>query len=88
MALAIVVVCVSCMPAPKKDALFELEHTDFPTKATPQSTKPWYGKEIVFDNDQSFISEYGKDGCEVIEITDSVVIGEKPEFILSRMVIR
>ena len=32
--------------------------------------------------------EYGKDGCEVIEITDSVVIGEKPEFILSRTVIR
>jgi hypothetical protein len=52
---------------------------------TPQSAKPWYGKELVFDNEQSFISEYGKDGCEVIEITDSVVIGEAPEFILSRM---
>jgi len=52
---------------------------------TPQSAKPWYGKEKVFDDEQGFISEYGKDGCEVIEITDSVVIGEAPEFILSRM---
>ena len=52
---------------------------------TPQSTKPWYGKEIVFDNEQSFIAEYSKDGCEVIEITDSVVVGEPPEFVLSRM---
>ncbi len=52
---------------------------------TPRSAKPWYGKEIVFDNEQCFISEYSKDACEVIEITDSVVIGEAPEFILSRM---
>lgn len=52
---------------------------------TPQSTKPWYGKEIVFDNELSFIAEYSKEGCEVIEITDSVVVGEPPEFVLSRM---
>ncbi len=52
---------------------------------TPQSTKPWYGKEIVFDNEMSFIAEYSKEGCEVIEITDSVVVGEPPEFVLSRM---
>ena len=40
MALAIVVVCVSCMAAPKKDAdaLFELELTDFPTKAYDADT--------------------------------------------------
>ena len=67
---------------------FYLEDKTIYLELTPQSTKPWYGKEIVFDNEQSFISEYGKDGCEVIEITDSIVIGEKPEFILSRTVIR
>ena len=40
MALAIVVVCVSCMDTPKKeaDALFEMEFTDFPTKAYDADT--------------------------------------------------
>jgi predicted acetyltransferase len=42
-------------------------------------------KEELFDDDQSFISEYSKDGREVIEITDDVVIGEAPDFVLSRM---
>lgn len=64
---------------------FYLENKTIYLELTPQSSKPWYGKEIVFDNEQGFISEYSKDGCEAIEITDSVVIGEKPEFILSRM---
>ena len=64
---------------------FYVEGKTIYLELTPQSTKPWYGKEIVFDNEQSFISEYSKDGCEVIEITDSVIIGEAPEFVLSRM---
>ena len=63
---------------------FYAENKTVYLELTPQSAKPWYGKEKVFDNEQSFISEYGKDGCEVIEVTDSVVIGEAPEFILSR----
>ena len=64
---------------------FYVEDKTVYLELTPQSAKPWYGKEMVFDDEQGFISEYGKDGCEVIEITDSVVIGEAPEFILSRM---
>ena len=64
---------------------FYVENKTLYLELTPQSPMPWYGKEIVFDNEQSFISEYSKDGCKVIEITDSIVIGEAPEFILSRM---
>ncbi len=52
---------------------------------TPQSGKPWYGKEIIFDSEKDFLSEYSKDGCEVIEITDSIRAGSAPEFLLSRM---
>ena len=63
---------------------FYIENKTIYLELTPQSTKPWYGKEIVFDNEQSFMAEYGKDGCEVIEITDCVVIGEAPDFVLSR----
>ena len=64
---------------------FYIDNKTIYLELTPQSTKPWYGKEIVFDNEQSFISEYSKEGCEVIDITDSVVVGGAPEFIFSRM---
>ena len=64
---------------------FYIENKTIYLELTPQSTKPWYGKEIVFDDEYSFISEYSKEGCEVIEITDEVVVGEAPEFVLSRM---
>ena len=64
---------------------FYIDNKTIYLELTPQNSKPWYGKEIVFDSEQSFISEYSKDGCEVIDVTDSVVIGEAPEFVLSRM---
>ena len=64
---------------------FYIENKTIYLELTPQSTKPWFGEKIVFDNEQSFISEYSKDGCEVIEITHDVVIGEAPYFVLSRM---
>ena len=64
---------------------FYVENKTIYLELTPQYAKPWYGKEMVFDNEQSFISEYSKDSCEVIEITDFVSVGEAPEFILSRM---
>ena len=65
---------------------FYLEEKVIYLELTPQFGKPWYGKEIVFESEQSFIDEYTKDENEVIDVTASVLIGEKPEFVLSRMV--
>ena len=64
---------------------FYLENRTVYLELTPQSGKPWYGKEIIFEDEQSFIDEYSRDGCEVIDVTDSVIIGESPGFLLSRM---
>ena len=64
---------------------FYLEDKVVYLELTPQSGKPWYGKEMVFESEQSFIDGYKKDGYEVIDITDSVIIGEAPDFVLSRM---
>ena len=64
---------------------FYLEEKVIYLELTPQSGNPWYGKELVFDSDQSFMDGYIKDGYEVIDVTDSVVIGEAPDFVLSRM---
>ena len=40
---------------------------------------------MVFENEQSFMAGYIEDGYEVIDVTDSVIIGEAPNFVLSRM---
>ena len=64
---------------------FYLEDKVIYLELTPQSGNPWYGKELVFDSEQSFMDGYIKDGYEVIDVTDSVVIGEAPDFVLSRM---
>ena len=65
---------------------FYLENKTVYLELTPQSGKPWYGKELIFDNERSFVDEYSKGGIEVIDVTDSVLIGERPDFLLSRMV--
>ena len=43
---------------------------------TPQSKKPWYGKEIVYDDDRQFIAEYKSNGFEVFDITDTDLVGK------------
>ena len=65
---------------------FSLESKTVYLELTPQSGKPWYGQEIVFDSEQSFVDEYAKDNCEVIDVTENVFIGKAPDFLLSRMV--
>ena len=52
---------------------------------TPHSRKPWYGKEIIFDSEQDFVNEYKKNNCDVVDVTDDVIIGKAPGFLLSRM---
>ena len=64
---------------------FYLENKVIYLELTPQSGKPWYGKELVFESEQSFMAGYLDDGYEVIDVTDSVIIGETPDFVLSRM---
>ena len=64
---------------------FCLESKTVYLELTPQSGKPWYGKEIIFDSEQSFVNEYKKNDCDVIDVTDDVIIGKAPDFLLSRM---
>ena len=64
---------------------FCLENQTVYLELTPQSGKPWYGKEIIFDSEQSFVNEYKKNDCDVIDVTNDVIIGKAPDFLLSRM---
>ncbi|MBE6753502.1 MAG: hypothetical protein E7559_04000 [Ruminococcaceae bacterium] len=52
---------------------------------TPQSNKPWYGKEILYGSESELIAEYQGKGCDVIDVTEEIVIGEPPRFLLSRL---
>lgn len=63
---------------------FEAENKVVYLELTPQYRKPWYGKEILYENEEELISKYGKDGCEIEDITNSVETGKRPECILSR----
>ena len=64
---------------------FYLEDKVIYLELTPQSGNPCYGKELIFDSEQSFKAGFIMDGYEVIDVTDSVFIGEAPDFVLSRM---
>ncbi len=52
---------------------------------TPHSRKPWYGKEIIYDNEQSFLSEYKDNECEVYNATNLILIGKTLDELLSEL---
>lgn len=49
---------------------------------TPQSNKPNYAKEIIYNTEEEFINYFEKQGFEVIDITNDIIPGEYPNFSL------
>ena len=64
---------------------FEAEGKTVYLELTPQSRKPWYGKEILYESEADFIAAYEKNGYEVTDVTDAAAIGSRPEFMLPRL---
>ena len=64
---------------------FEAENKTVYLELTPQSSKPCYGKEIIFDNEQEFIAQYIQNNFDITDVTDSIIVGDAPDFVLSRM---
>jgi hypothetical protein len=52
---------------------------------TPQSAKPWYGKEIIYDSEAALIEEYEANGYDITEVTGRVKVGEQPHFLLEAL---
>ncbi len=52
---------------------------------TPQSAKPWYGREIIYQSEQEFLKEFESADREITDVTDQIVIGEPPEFLLAKL---
>jgi len=52
---------------------------------TPQSSKPWYGREIVYESEQAFLQAQQSGGSEVTDVTEKVIVGERPHFLLEKL---
>lgn len=64
---------------------FETESKVVYLELTPQSGKAWYGKELVYDDEQMFLQELAKQNYEVSDVTAIVRIGRQPEFLLEKL---
>lgn len=49
---------------------------------TPRSSKPWYGKEILYDDEQAFLAHFRAEGYEVTDVTGRVIPGASPDSLL------
>lgn len=64
---------------------FEAESKVVYLELTPQSGKACYGKELVYEDEQMFLQELEKQNYEVSDVTESVRIGQHPEFLLEKL---
>ena len=61
---------------------FEAEEKLVYLELTPQSNKPWYGKEILYNDENCFVEEYQEKDFTIIEITNQIMIGAHPDSLL------
>ena len=65
--------------------IFEAEGKFVYLELTPQSAKSWYGKEIIYDNEQEFLKDYEQNNYDISDITSAIIIGEQPHFLLEKL---
>ena len=64
---------------------FEAEEKVVYLELTPQSNKPWYGKEIIYDDKHSFVDSFQKDDFTIVEITNQIIIGSNADSLLPHL---
>ena len=64
---------------------FEAESKIIYLELTPQSSKSWYGQEIVYSNEQEFLQEYKNNGYDITDVTSLITVGERPYFLLNKL---
>lgn len=64
---------------------FEAESKIVYLELTPQSSKAWYGQEIIYSNVQELLREYEGNGYDIFDVSDSIIIGQQPEFLLDKL---
>ena len=61
---------------------FNVSYKTIYLELTPQSNKPNYGKEIIYNNENELNKEFQNEGYDVIDISNDIAPGEYPEFSL------
>ncbi len=61
---------------------FESEGKVVYLELTPQSNKPWYGKELLYNDEQSFKNTFQQENYSIVEVTDTISIGDAPDSLL------
>ena len=64
---------------------FEAESKIIYLELTPQSSKSWYGQEIVYSNEQELLQEYENNGYDITDVTSLITVGERPYFLLTKL---
>ena len=61
---------------------FEAEEKLVYLELTPQSNKPWYGKEIIYNDERDLIKEFRGKDFVIIEVTEKIIIGDHSDALL------
>ena len=64
---------------------FEAESKIIYLELTPQSSKSWYGQEIVYQREQEFLSTYENSVYDISDVTNTIVVGHRPHFLLNTL---
>ena len=64
---------------------FEAESKIIYLELTPQSSKYWYGKEIIYTSEQEFLSKYRNNDYDISDVTNLIVVGQRPYFLLNKL---
>ena len=64
---------------------FSAEDKTVYLELTPQSTKKCYGQEMIYSNEQELLQEHKNNGYDIFDITDLIIVGEQPLFLLEKL---
>ncbi len=52
---------------------------------TPQSSKSWYGREIIYSREKELLQEYENNDYDISDVTNLITVGEQPYFLLNKL---
>ena len=61
---------------------FEAEGKTIYLELTPQSNKPWYGKEIIYNDERAFLNQFHLDNYDIVDVTNEIAFGKSPDCLL------
>ena len=64
---------------------FEAENKIVYLELTPQSSKSWYGQEIIYSSEQAFLHEYESNGYDISDISTMLIVGQRPYALLNKL---